>query len=107
MHVISEENLTEAYFTPKALAQRWNITLHTLEQWRWKGRGPHFFKLGKCVRYPKAEIERIEENLTQTPLFEATDKRFLCIDFESLILREEEKTLRSIGTNDYLKEEKM
>ena len=88
--ISKEKNITEVYLTAKGLALRWKVTLHTLEQWRWKGRGPHFFKLGSCVRYPREEIERFEMNLTCTPHVDPTDKRFLCIDLESLISRQEE-----------------
>lgn len=90
MHILSEENHIETYFTPKALAQRWNVTLHTLEQWRWKGHGPRFFKAGGSVRYPRQEIEKFEASVTHSPTVDLTDKRFLCIDLESLVARQEE-----------------
>ena len=90
-----EENTPEIYFTPKALARRWNVTLHTLEQWRWKGHGPRFFKVGSAIRYPKGEIERFEMKGTCTPKLDVMDKRFLCIELESLPLREQEEITMS------------
>jgi hypothetical protein len=42
------------------LADRWQISPRTLEQWRWQGRGPRFLKLGGRVVYPLTEIEAFE-----------------------------------------------
>lgn len=91
MQKILEENFIEVYLTPKALAHRWSLTLHTLEQWRWKGRGPRFFKAGNRIRYPQKEVERFEADLIQSPTVDPNDKRFLCIDLESLILKKKSK----------------
>ncbi|MBA3814465.1 MAG: helix-turn-helix domain-containing protein [Alphaproteobacteria bacterium] len=82
--------ITTPYLTPKALALRWHITTHTLEQWRWKGHGPQFMKLGSCIRYPRAEIEKFEDDTDQITMVDVRDERFLCIRFES-ILREKEE----------------
>ena len=49
-----------AFMCQKALAKRWDISVKTLEQWRWKGIGPRFLKIGNRVRYDLAEIERFE-----------------------------------------------
>ena len=46
--------------TPEDLSARWNITLATLSQWRWNGRGPRFVKMGKGIRYRLSDIERFE-----------------------------------------------
>ncbi|OJW47172.1 MAG: hypothetical protein BGO67_03600 [Alphaproteobacteria bacterium 41-28] len=48
-------------FTPEDLAARWNVTTATLSQWRWNGRGPRFFKMGKGIRYRLSDIEHFEE----------------------------------------------
>lgn len=29
----------------------------TLEQWRWNGKGPRFIKMGRSVRYRKADLD--------------------------------------------------
>jgi hypothetical protein len=42
------------------LAERWQVSPRTLEQWRWQGRGPRYLKLGGRVVYPMAEIEAFE-----------------------------------------------
>lgn len=101
----TSENPREAYLTSKDLAHRWSVTLHTLEQWRWKGRGPHFFKVGSCIRYPKAEIERFETHFTQTPLLDVMDKRFLCIDLE-FFMSTDAKTQESTNSTEQVEEDK-
>jgi hypothetical protein len=42
------------------LAQRWRISPRTLEQWRWRGRGPRYLKIGGRVIYQLSEIESYE-----------------------------------------------
>jgi len=44
-------------FTTKEAAERLNIKPETLEQWRWRGCGPRFIKIGRAVRYDEAELE--------------------------------------------------
>lgn len=102
------EEQTEVYFTPEVLADRWSVTLHTLEQWRWRGRGPRFFKAGSLIRYPRMEVEKFETRITQTPVFDEMDTRFLCIDLGSSILTSpiEQGPVDDMGDHDpkYLKE---
>lgn len=49
-----------ALICQKALALRWDISVKTLERWRWKGLGPRYLKIGRRVRYDLNEIERFE-----------------------------------------------
>ncbi len=36
---------------------RWlNVSNRTLQNWRWRGGGPEFIKLGNCVRYDSAAV---------------------------------------------------
>jgi hypothetical protein len=42
------------------LADRWALSPRTLEQWRWRGVGPRYLKIGGRVIYPLAEVERYE-----------------------------------------------
>ncbi|MEM6603459.1 MAG: helix-turn-helix domain-containing protein [Pseudomonadota bacterium] len=44
------------------LSRRWGIAPRTLEQWRWKGEGPPFLKIGHRVRYRLSDIETYEQN---------------------------------------------
>lgn len=36
-------------FTETELAQRWNISVKTLQRWRSESRGPRYYKLSKAV----------------------------------------------------------
>lgn len=52
--------------TSRELADRWGISARTLEQWRWRGEGPAFIKIGKnIVRYDLRTIEEYENNQTR------------------------------------------
>lgn len=48
--------MEKAYLTEVELALRWDLSPKTLQRWRTDGRGPHFLKFSKCVRYPIEEI---------------------------------------------------
>ena len=55
--------------TQTALAERWNMSPRTLEQWRWRGVGPRYLKIGHRVIYPiefieTYEAERVHQNTT-------------------------------------------
>jgi len=42
--------------TPEA-ANLLGLKPETLEIWRWAGRGPNFYKLGRAVRYKQADLD--------------------------------------------------
>lgn len=42
------------------LAGRWNLSPRTLEQWRWRGVGPRYLKLGGRVIYRLKDVEAFE-----------------------------------------------
>lgn len=52
------------YLTPEELAQRWNVTVKTLANWRSKKQGPSYLKLGgkrnTRVMYPQTAIHAYE-----------------------------------------------
>jgi len=52
-----QNNLLE----PDIIANRWNMEPSTLQQWRWKGKGPKFVKIGRNVFYRPTDIEAFEE----------------------------------------------
>lgn len=56
----------QAFLTPQALAQRWAgvVTTGTLANWRCKGVGPSFTKLGGRVVYPISKVEAWEAENT-------------------------------------------
>lgn len=43
------------------LSRRWGISARTLEQWRWRGEGPSFVKIGCRVRYRIKDVEHYEQ----------------------------------------------
>lgn len=46
--------------TQNELAARWSLSPRTLEQWRWRGVGPRYLKLGGRVAYRLVDIETFE-----------------------------------------------
>ena len=40
-----------------SLASRLGISRSTLQSWRYAGRGPRFIKLGRMIRYRKADVD--------------------------------------------------
>lgn len=56
-------NLFRVLETEALLAERWAISVRTLQMWRFKGFGPPFLKVGNAVRYDPAECEEwLEKN---------------------------------------------
>lgn len=47
--------------TPKEAAERLRLSTGTLSNWRVRGDGPSFIKLGSKVLYPLAEVEAYEK----------------------------------------------
>ena len=42
------------------LAQRWRLSVRTLQRWRRAGSGPVFLRLGRRVAYRLSDVERFE-----------------------------------------------
>jgi hypothetical protein len=59
--LIAEEQMNKNLITPALLADRWNINVATLSQWRWNGRGPSYLKLGRRVMYRLQDVETFED----------------------------------------------
>lgn len=55
MTVINKPSLTE-----NQLADRWGLSVKTLQDWRRKGKGISYLKLGKAIRYPHETVEKYE-----------------------------------------------
>lgn len=47
--------------TANELAVRWSVTIKTLRQWRWNGKGPPYFKIGGRALYRLEQIEDFEK----------------------------------------------
>jgi hypothetical protein len=58
--------------TPEDLALRWDVTTKTLSQWRWTGKGPPFFKIGRSIKYYVDGVEEFERlrNVTSTSQYQ-------------------------------------
>ena len=44
------------------LIERWEVSLSALQQWRWTGAGPKYFKIGRKVLYRLVDVETFENN---------------------------------------------
>lgn len=51
-----------AYLTPQQAGQHINLSPRTLEKMRSDGGGPRFKKLGKRIRYTKADLDKWAES---------------------------------------------
>jgi len=56
MQTIKKPALTESQ-----LAERWGMSIKTLQDWRRKGTGIAYLKLGKAIRYPLDVVEAYEK----------------------------------------------
>ena len=52
----AKEYLAMGKLTQNQLAERWHMSPRTLEQWRWRGKGPKFLKIGARVLYDEASV---------------------------------------------------
>jgi predicted site-specific integrase-resolvase len=53
------------YLSPEQVAERYQLSPGTLKEWRYKGVGPKYVRLGKYVRYPATALERWEAEREQ------------------------------------------
>jgi hypothetical protein len=51
----------------QALANRWGLSIRTLERWRYLNQGPAFLKLGGRVLYRLEDIEAFEAAQARDP----------------------------------------
>lgn len=49
--------LARKYLSPEEVSDKFGIPKGTLTQWRFHGRGPAYFKLGRQVRYAAEDLE--------------------------------------------------
>jgi excisionase family DNA binding protein len=55
------------YLTTGQLAERTGIPAETLRQWRRRGTGPAYLKLGRSIRYRLADLEAWERSCLVRP----------------------------------------
>ncbi|WP_412057307.1 helix-turn-helix transcriptional regulator [Bartonella sp. DGB2] len=53
--------MEKSFLNQVDLSRRWGISARTLEQWRWRGEGPAFIKIGRVVRYRAEDIRHYEK----------------------------------------------
>ncbi len=51
-----EQPASDRLLTEQDLAQMGLAKLRTIQDWRRKGRGPHFIKVERCVRYRLSDV---------------------------------------------------
>ena len=51
-----KEKGVDAMLTPEEVSAVLGVDVRTLANWRWKGKGPGYIKVGKLVRYPASAI---------------------------------------------------
>jgi hypothetical protein len=51
------------FLVERELAQRWRVSVRTLQRWRGQGSGPGWLKIGGRVIYPLPEILELEEQV--------------------------------------------
>lgn len=58
---------TEVFLTPQELVKRWGGTVvtGTLANWRNKGKGPTYTKIGGKVRYRESDVIKYEQENTK------------------------------------------
>ena len=44
----------------KELSKRWGVTKKTIDNRRYRGQGPNYFKIGGAIRYDLEDVRRIE-----------------------------------------------
>ena len=49
------------HINQRQLAERWDVSVRTLERWRSEGKGPPYLKLGRHVTYDLCDIATYEE----------------------------------------------
>lgn len=61
--------MADTLITTQALAERWGLSVGTLENWRAQKKGPPFVKIGGgsrgSVRYKLADIEEYEKKMAR------------------------------------------
>lgn len=50
-------NIQTKWLDSLGLAKELSISRRTVEQWRVIGEGPNFFKIGRLVRYRRADVD--------------------------------------------------
>lgn len=53
---------------PKATAAYLGVSQQTLANWRYRGEGPRFYRVGRIVKYAQGELDAwLDEHASDTP----------------------------------------
>ena len=63
----------DAGFTENWAAEFLGVSVRTLQAWRVRGEGPHFYKAGRSVRYQRRELLAFQQARTFSSTTEADD----------------------------------
>ncbi|MCK5778779.1 MAG: helix-turn-helix domain-containing protein [Rhodospirillales bacterium] len=58
VHLSDDET---ALLTEKQLAKKWNVSIKTIQAWRFKGIGIRYVKIGRSVRFRLRDVLEYEE----------------------------------------------
>lgn len=54
-------DVNRVFFRAQEVADRWQMSVRTLEGWRDQGIGPTYHKIGGSVRYSLDDVEKFEK----------------------------------------------
>jgi len=90
--------MTEHLLTSRDLSQRWNLSIRTIEKWRYVDFGPPFLKFGKAIRYRIEDIIEFEQRALKKE--SATLRKFREAERDAEVLLVEEGTLPRLSVRD-------
>ena len=64
---IRPDNNATRHLRQRQLAERWGLSVRTLERWRTQRVGPPFLKLGGRIVYQLQDIQKFEANQRRAP----------------------------------------
>lgn len=90
--------MAEHLLTSRDLSQRWNLSIRTIEKWRYVDFGPPFLKFGKAIRYRIEDIIEFEQRALKKE--SATLRKFREAERDAEVLLVEEGTLPRLSVRD-------
>jgi hypothetical protein len=79
--------------TEEDLAARWKVTIITLAQWRWTGRGPRFFKAGRQIFYRPQDVLSYEERKSrQSTAYRDEEEEFAAYRLKQSLIKRRAET---------------
>lgn len=63
-----------------AASQMLGINVRTLQAWRFRGQGPRYLKMGRCVRYRRQDLLAFAEQCVARPITDAARAHPSAID---------------------------